>query len=759
MKRWCAMVPAIVCAIWPWGAPARGGPASRSADAGGDLGDGIRRYVDQHTAAVLSRPPEEHVPARTALLGLERAYVGALLARADDPDVEVRLRVREALRRAGTETRIARAVANLAGDQREKLRRFRLAQPELFAKLFSDDWPARVQAIWRIASLEDRDALAEPLVVMCVRHPAVEFRLAAARAAASGRYSSAAMVDALTALVMREEESHSWFLADEESRDPWSYAIEALRKLHSKRAAPGLFVALTRMGVYDARRQAALAQTLAATGELRLVPLLMERLARTSTSYQHTVPGVGKVTVAASDPALLALSKLTDQSPGSYGLIFREDDRGMLALGFPDSRTRKAAVEKFRAWWAANKASPRYKGLTPLELPMWPAVTTRSAAAPPRPADGGRPAAATQPGRQEDLERRLGGEVARLVTKLRAERYADRQAGEDEIVALHQQLVDCVARRAEPAAGARPGEAAVPEARRLVSGILGEMIVEIRIASMLAEQPAERREQLVRLRHSAGATFDDLFSLSWSRQAAAVMRIANTRGEPEAAEALLVRAIRHPSDEVSASALRAVRQGRLRSDAIVDALGRLVADKLTRRGSRSPYGDPRASGGPFAEAIKTLKELGSPRFAPLALALLKASQNQSEIRQALAVAVGRSGEKRAIPVLLEMLDEKGWESTWTSGKMTLTIRPGDAPLMALLHLTGQDPKNYQFIHWQWDNQFGDRTYGFKDDKTREAAVRKFRLWWAVKKDGEPYKGLEPLAPSELRSEDDQEEEP
>ena len=700
-------------------------------------GAALRECVDRNMTGLLSGPAERHDAARAALLALEKAYLGALLAHADDPDAEVRVRVREVLARVGVETRVARTLAKLPARQRGKLARLRSAQPVLFGKIFSDDWPARVAAMEQLAKLDDPNALAGPLVALCLRHPGEELRLAAARAAATGRYRSDAVVDALTVVAQQRDDHASWFRhGDEEPRSPAWHALAALGKLRSKRAAPGLLAALKHAPVYDMRRQAILAETLAATGERRLIPPLMEHLKQSRSSYQTHITGVGKLHLAKSDAALLALLKLTGQSADAYGLIYREGEHGRLALGFKDKAARRDAIRKFRGWWDANKDKPGYKGLAPLKLPARPVVT------PPRPPAIAQPApSTTAPARAQATGKLLADRAGRLVAKLRSRRYAARREAQAELVALHKQLVEAVARHA-PA-----GEQ--DEARRArgrIGGVLGEMIVEVRIASMLAAQPTERRQELVRLRAQAGPTFDELFSLNWSKQAPAMRRIARAAPAAGALEVLVLRAMRHPSDDAAAAALEALRRRKLKSDAVVEAVGRFVAEKLVER--QAPYPPPRSRIKAFGEAVKAFRDLAGPRMAPLALALLKAGTSESESCQVLADVIARSGEKRAIGVLLELLKDTRWQSTWSSGGFQLTMKPADAPLMALVQLSGQDPKDYPFIYWK-SLSFDRRPYGFKDEESRKAALAKFRAWWAKHKTDAAYKDLEPLVLPEL----------
>ena len=82
------------------------------------------------------------------------------------------------------------------------------------------------------------------------------------------------------------------------------------------------------------------------------------------------------VTTAPSDTALMVLIRLTAQQPVDYnfssldaGLFLRKVIVPEFEYGFKDTKTRKEAIKKFRAWWKKHKNDKPYKDLKPIEIP------------------------------------------------------------------------------------------------------------------------------------------------------------------------------------------------------------------------------------------------------------------------------------------------------------------------------------------------------------------------------------------------------
>jgi len=123
---------------------------------------------------------------------------------------------------------------------------------------------------------------------------------------------------------------------------------------------------------FDVRRATALGGAVGAIGETRAIPLLLGKLTNTRVSSTWSFNNV-KLTIAASDPALLALLMLTHQSPAAYGLISHEQrsssSQSHVIYGFGDKKARDKAIAKFVDWWAKHKGKAPYKNLQPLHLP------------------------------------------------------------------------------------------------------------------------------------------------------------------------------------------------------------------------------------------------------------------------------------------------------------------------------------------------------------------------------------------------------
>jgi HEAT repeat protein len=223
--------------------------------------------------------------------------------------------------------------------------------------------------------MKDKAGLAEPLVILCINHPWRTLADAAINAVVENSYRSDATVDALLKVITqaaRTDWSHSWY----DPRTPAAHlsALAALKSLKPKRAAPTLLALLGNKRSFDVRRSLALAQALAATGEKRAIPALIAKLKDTSTMSTWSFNNV-KITIARSDPSLLALVELTGQGTGSYGFV-THDQRGMAheqtIFGFPDKKARTKAIQKFKDWWTKHKDKPPYKGLQPLLVPDLP---------------------------------------------------------------------------------------------------------------------------------------------------------------------------------------------------------------------------------------------------------------------------------------------------------------------------------------------------------------------------------------------------
>lgn len=344
-------------------------PASRPVDLEAAITRGVAELVEQFRR----RRYKDRQAAQTRLLDLHRAYVNALTRYADDADPEVRARVLDLLGRLVAITRFERVLAKLPKPQRGKLVRLKKAHPQIVAGIFSLNWTRRLEAVKEIRKLKDDDGMAEPLLILCVNHPWRQLATAAIHAIGEKEYRSDATVDALVKVLLaapREDWQRGWY--DRNNPPTHLAALNALRNLKPKRAAPALLALMGSGPSFDVRRDMALGEVLAATGEKRAIPVLLGRLKNTSVRSTWSINNV-RITIAPSDPALLALATLTGQMPAAYGFISQGHSYGpnqqQTIYGFPDKKARDKAIEKFKAWWTKHKDAAPYRGLTPLAVP------------------------------------------------------------------------------------------------------------------------------------------------------------------------------------------------------------------------------------------------------------------------------------------------------------------------------------------------------------------------------------------------------
>jgi hypothetical protein len=150
---------------------------------------------------------------------------------------------------------------------------------------------------------------------------------------------------------------------------------------------------------------------------------------------------------------------------------------------------------------------------------------------------------------------------------------------------------------------------------------------------------------------------------------------------------------------------------------------------------------------------EALPAVGRKRAAPLLVALMYLRVPPNRGRDAaLAKAVAATGEPRAIPNLIGLLDRtKTFHTLHAPPKEgfypLVTTARADAPLMALVKLTGQDPAAYGFERIRGPmvlRPSDPADYGFRAQHLRISAIEKFKNWWKANKHTATYRGLKPL---------------
>lgn len=691
----------------------------------------------------MTEGPARREEAADSLVLLNRTLLEALREHADDADLEVRLRTRRVLSDAVLRVRVLRVLAHVPRENELKLRGFRRAHPGLFSEVFSDDLDRRTQAVAQIATAEDPDALAEPLLIMCLGHPSEKMRAAAAFAATSGRYRSDAMVLKLLETARRHgfDSSHR-FLHDDSEPSTGELAMTAIRQIGNPVAAGPLVGMLSESAHhFSYGMEVELAETIAATGELRVIPHLMDMLSNSRAYGQMEFEGV-RITRAHCDGPLLALVYLTGQDPSRYGFVFVERYWEPI-FGFADAEDREKAIERFRNWWDEHKDRPPYSEIEPIELTPQSApgrqVRRQSATAA---TSAPTTAASTQPATQEDVEllRRELADFARLTVRgFGDERFENRQlAGEEMLATLEMMLEPLVARARDE------------DARKAVLEVLGRLVAEADaqsfLANLAADEHHEQLEKALAFRREHPEVFEDLFSLNWHQRARSLERIARLNDTKALAEPLLIQNMSHSSEPVVRAALISCATGRYHSDEMVDELLRVALENTEDRdrGWYNPSDMPLS-----VAAVRAIERIGSRRAAPTLMALLKQalSEHDHQFSAQLVRTIGETGETNLLPILIKGLDGtqvRSTQSTSNDGEeIRLTIAESDFYLMAALLLTDQKPGDYGFIYLSSYHGEQERGFGFADEKQREEAVKKFKDWWEEHSGRAPYDDLKP----------------
>jgi hypothetical protein len=691
----------------------------------GRLADALGREADREQAA-------------DALLTLQRAVLEPVRQHAGDGDAEVRLRARQTLAEVLLRTRMQRVLAHLPADQEAKLRALRRARPQLFEDVFSDDLPRRIDAVKRIAETDDPDALAEPVVTLCLGHPSDELATAAAVAAGTGRYRSDAVVAKLVRMLDRDSAPPYRSRYSYDSSSAQQLAVTALRKIASPSAVPAL---LQRMKSNPRMGDAGLdiAETIGASGELGAIPHLLEMLRDTRVRGSFSVNEI-KVTRAPCDPALLALVRLTGQDPARYGFVLYEQ-RNWRLFGFSEYDDRNKALARFRTWWAEHKDRPPYDAIEPVELPERSLGVARRVRIRPRRTPDEPPAApasATALPNVTGLAERLSTFADSLAEQFRSDRFEHRRAAQQDLLATGEMLL-------EPLIGA----ARRPASRAPVLEVMSRLVVEASVQDYLAELAAGGRaadaEKVLELRRRRPELVTGLFSLSWDRRADALEQLGELPDAALLVEPLLIRNLRHPSKQVARAAVEACGDGRHVSRKLLDELLRIVVE-AERRDWRGWWSESL----PVA-ALGTLRRIGARHGSPTLVGLLRRSigEHNHDVAVPVTHTLAATGDLRLLPLLVDGLDQDDAHYTRSSNNIKMTVAPSDFYLMAALLLTEQRPEDYGFIIWPHSSEGQDPPFGFASDEKRKEAIGKFRDWWARHRDEAPYKDLQPPAVPEF----------
>ncbi|MFP4105627.1 MAG: hypothetical protein ACLFVU_05980 [Phycisphaerae bacterium] len=666
---------------------------------------------------------------------LQQALLAPLVANLDAADPEVSARVATAVEELTLEARIQRVFSRLSPPQREKLMRFRQVKHDEFNNVFSRDVQNRIAAVKAIDKWEDRQALAEPLLIMCLRHPEPALADAAARAGWDDEYTSEAYIDELTRLYRRarrwsENRSHYSIGTGDEQVDPARSALLSLQNLKAKRAAGPLVHLL----IEDSDPDHALAHTLIKTGNLRVVPTLLKHLDDMANNRDTYTFDNTRIDVSACDVGLYVCLKMTGQSLNDYDLLVT-DYYGRQLIGFRNEEKRHEAMKKFRKWWEkAFKTDGRYHGLKPLEpdLPLRmdrPRLATVVDRAQPdtRPAE-------TQPTSgpaAKDVQPALKEAAGALVEDFGARRYRTRRGAAKKMLALEQALLSPLVSAADRFEDKR---------RSLAMEGLSRAVIQSRTACSMVPVDAETRRLYREFAGKHPEVYRKLFSLRSQAALVAVDELARRTDTP-GAEPLLLMMMDHGSRIVSRRAVEVLVERSLNSDATRDALLEIVksaSDRDWREVTRA-YREP--SG--LNLALKGLSRFKSDEVTAVFAGVMCRDRYDVNLSYFVADLLVKRKDLRVIPHMMNLLEKSDERSTWSTGQLKLSFAPSDPALYALTKLTGQKPEEHGLTAWPSHGR-DVQVYGMKSKKDRQAGVEKFREWWDKHKTDEKYKGLKPL---------------
>lgn len=701
-----------------------------------------------------------------ALLSLDMAYYQTLLDHAQDKDPEVRARILSVIRSDITDTRIRRVFALLSKEKGDKLRMFQKSRPQLFREFFSSELSDRVRATKVVGKMKDPKCMAEPLLVLCMKHPARELATAAIASASNGTYKSDTLVDVLIDIIEKYGVNPNRYYHNQgDSLPPGLEAMDTLQSIATPYVSAKLFELTFSGHGGNMNEDILLAEALAATSDKHIIPHLIKELKNTDGRSSRST-GELRASYARSDAALLVLLRLTAQSISEYKLVYFKQYNYVI-FGFAKEADRKLAIKKFEKWWKENKSQPAYKDIKPLNLDRKSGTKTRRPASPttkrsqqrafrkatlePEPKSATQPTTrpttqpATQPTTQlaaimpdiEGLKADISAETQRLIKIFHDINFRTRENTQAHLLAI---------RTARDNALSADIDNENKDIRKLVLGIMANSMAEAKITQTLIKLDEADRKKLLEFRAGHNDVFRDAMSLTWSKNMRAVKKIG--RQKLVKAEPLLLLTMKHSYEPVVLASIQAAGDAQCKSDAMVDALCKIVADAFPSDPSRGfntyQFFDKSKTSG---AALNVIKKLKSPRSLPHILAFMKNKyiQHNTQARFQFADIIASIGDISVIPELMKELDNSRNLGKMSSGKDSMSMASSDSILLALIKLTRQKSRAYKLIRWKHSYN-NTRVYGFKKDEDRPKAIAKFKKWWAENKSKAPYKDIKPMAP-------------
>jgi hypothetical protein len=121
---------------------------------------------------------------------------------------------------------------------------------------------------------------------------------------------------------------------------------------------------------------------------------------------------------------------------------------------------------------------------------------------------------------------------------------------------------------------------------------------------------------------------------------------------------------------------------------------------------------------------------------PLALSVAirdqKYARAQPMTRAVAILLVGQLGQRRDVDQLERLLEDSTVCAQISPGQSTTTVQIRDVALVVMLHLTGQRPADYGYVHAQLQSQqvFQLETLSVANEQQREKALSQWRSWRA-----------------------------
>jgi len=331
-----------------------------------------------------------------------------------------------------------------------------------------------------------------------------------------------------------------------------------------------------------------------------------------------------------------------------------------------------------------------------------------------------------------DASRAASEQISQLAVSLDQGIPAEQDKAARKLLELQQALLEAMAYGSEDSA----------EAQARSTDLLSAAAAQARMAHAMRTMPAEDRRKLERFREQHPQIVKMCFAPEPDQVVEGFRLIGELGPSAADAEPLVLLGLRHPWSGLAGEAARTAEEAKLGSPRIVRALTEVIVANWEGNWDRSRKG---AGGEAHIAAVSALGNMGTPRSAGALMVMLRECTPLAlDRKRVLAEALGRTGCHAAIPHLMDMLDQtREFRWTYDAPELKYGTAGSDMALIAVLELTGQDPRAYGFIRPEPLCGYVP-PYGFRTEEDRTAAIEKIRTWWAEHENDEPYRSAEPL---------------